>query len=443
MTERKKSWVFALVVTIAFICVSLVCAGTVSAAVVVDQDLVWQTAEPGIATGGGIEQYVTSPVEYEQPVNYSLGGSGLHYALGTSEIDLSAYDRCRFSFFGNWDLPFYYETGPEFPSDAYVIIPAGTLDNGNADWGYTDSFYNGSVAAAFGNVRLVGYESISIELYTNGTEILQHVVISEGIPGVDYRGELYRYRNYSVAELYYQSQEGEWIMSSRNTGSDDWSFGAGFQFGVLYRLDVTVNGQTQSVSWGGSVPPTGIPTPIPTNNTTVIPTLDLDNDPLGLDDWGPGGAPPLPPALPDLPTINIPDPDDFFDPFLNDTNNVTRPLFDMVDQFASGFWDGLFGGVANVWSSLWASFADLVDGVKNFFYQIDDLMYKASGFMYDLSPVIYAVVPSVVWYLALITVWGSVVVLGYQLVTSPLVDLLRSKFDYWTLKDQYGRFGGK
>lgn len=435
MTERKKSWVFALVVTIAFICVSLVCAGTVTAAVIVDQDLVWNDRE--LPTGGGMGIWPDSVGDIT---------SGTVYGAEFYQVNPAAALPADFDQYTDY---YYIVGGQRYGygglSGAPLIYdgPGGILRFSNSDvaysWeiaGYDDPLPEPLVY--FGLGPFDGYVSWPVILVDPGAR--QHVTINDDTLFV-YNGVLERNGVVSTAVLRNSYMGGQIIAT--DTGSSDWSFSTQSVVGAPFYIDVTVGDQTITVVFGGPVPPTGIPTPIPTNNTTIIPTLDLDNDPLGLDDWGPGGSPPLPPALPDLPTINIPDPDDFFDPFLNDTNNVTRPLFDMVDRFVSGFWDGLFGGVANVWSSLWASFADLVDGVKNFFYQIDDLMYKASGFMYDLSPVIYAVVPSVVWYLALITVWGSVVVLGYQLVTSPLVDLLRSKFDYWTLKDQYGRFGGK
>ena len=290
-----------IIITALLLCIAIPAC---SAGTVVDEDLVWSSSGSSFDTGGGFELYEADRTDISgENISLETGVIQGYNPDFTGSVDYSLYDRARFSLWGlEYEVPFDYLASENnvVLAGVYAVAPSGTMYS-NVDWGYSDAYYNGSVAYAFGFPGFDNAVNIPVTLLGNGTEIIQHVTVTDtgGIfPG--YSVLLERNDVYSEAVVTIQNFESGTPSYYRNDGSDDMTYGV-FAYQGPFTLDVTINGETKSVSWGGSEPtPTVTPTPtptIPTNISNVTNPLDLKEP------WDPD----ILPRPPDPGDLRLPD----------------------------------------------------------------------------------------------------------------------------------------
>ena len=262
--NTKLICIFALL-----ICIAIPLCSPAAASVVVDECLTWS------GSGSYYEQLnlsffvkkYTSPISNESVdvipsgwyVAYIESGTKIASSRDAALDDISAA------------LAPYSNTYPRYQYAAMPVMQTSTR------WVYSYSIYVPGVAP-----------------------ITQHVTVTSGIlPPITpaYSIDLTRNDVESTAILYVDG-----VNSWEQTGSSDlhipWN---NFGGGVNFEFAVTINGETKSVSWGGSEPtPTVTPTPtptIPTNISNVTNPLDLKEP------WDPD----ILPRPPDPGDLRLPD----------------------------------------------------------------------------------------------------------------------------------------
>lgn len=112
---------------------------------------------------------------------------------------------------------------------------------------------------------------------------------------------------------------------------------------------------------------------------------------------------------------------------LNNTGNITAPLYDFIDS-ASGMVLFLPDILGNAVGSVLNAISETVSIIKTYIDYIFGLLDTCMDFFYVLLPVIYVLIPDVVWWCftaALcyyIIKWILIMVLGYDVVSAYLTD---------------------
>ncbi|MDV0444075.1 hypothetical protein McpCs1_14690 [Methanocorpusculaceae archaeon Cs1] len=340
------------------------CCLPVAAAVIVDEDLTWDSGE-------FVGSYSSTR---------SLALTGEHYSPAqdiTSVYSYSVMDYGYISQNGYSVNPNVsgYDIGPQ----THVISGAWT------DYYTVPAWYTGASSGLVARIsHSVGYDyGRGVEHGDTSTEyvsymipvnpITQHVTVNQDWLGLQYEVILERNGVYSDARLV------GGITDRTQSGSGDYTFWVDSFFGP-YTLEVTIDGEMQSVSWGGSVTPTPTPTPtIPPdiNNTTAV---DLDK-PINFGYTGPDWDNlRLPGHLPGLDAIKS---------LKDNARNSSTSLFPLYNDSYQSFCDTIDGYcdfmielVSGVFKIVLTPIYSLADILVQFLTWITRLLAGFSPYLY-------------------------------------------------------------